>query len=390
MLVVSFVALAVLWQTPRLAEDGWRPVPGGARIGSTTAIAVCRIVGVVLLVTTIAAGLFGTANPLNNFATAFVFIVFWVGMAFLSVFCGNVFAAFSPWRAVRLPARRPYPAALGHWPAVAGIAGFAWIELASGWGEDPRSLAYAVIGYTVLTLVAQAVYGTEAWSRDGEAFSVYFGLLSRISAFERRDGVVGVRRPLSGLAQPEPKPGTIALVMVMIGTVTFDGLSQGTLWLDLIDRNPTRLTSTLGILLAVAVVSAFYALGARDRAGRRAFVYSLVPIAMVYVAAHYLSYLAFEGQSIVYLSSDPLGDGWNLFGTATATINYGWLSQNAVWYLQVAFVVAGHVAALALAHDRALEVSGNTQAAVRSQQRMLVVMVGFTCLALWLLSAAQG
>ncbi len=119
-------------------------------------------------------------------------------------------------------------------------------------------------------------------------------------------------------------------------------------------------------------------------------MHSLVPIAMVYVAAHYLSYLAFEGQAITYLASDPLGEGWNLFGTATATINYGWLSQNAIWYLQVGFVVAGHVAALVLAHDRALEVEGDAQAAVRSQQRMLVVMVGFTSLALWLLAAAQG
>ena len=52
--------------------------------------------------------------------------------------------------------------------------------------------------------------------------------------------------------------------------------------------------------------------------------------------------------------------------------------------------MTGHVAALVLAHDRALEVEGDARAAVRSQQRMLVVMVGFTTLALWLLSAAQG
>ena len=91
---------------------------------------------------------------------------------------------------------------------------------------------------------------------------------------------------------------------------------------------------------------------------RRGFIHSLVPIAMVYVAAHYLTFLLFEGQAIGYLASDPLGRGWDLFGTASASIDFGWLSQNAAWYLQVAFVVLGHVAALVLAHDRALVLYG--------------------------------
>ena len=48
----------------------------------------------------------------------------------------------------------------------------------------------------------------------------------------------------------------------------------------------------------------------------------------------------------------------------------------------------GHVAALVLAHDRALVVYGSPRAAIRSQIVMLVVMVMFTLLGLWLLSEA--
>jgi cytochrome bd-type quinol oxidase subunit 2 len=189
----------------------------------------------------------------------------------------------------------------------------------------------------------------------------------------------------------------------MIGTVTFDGLSQGQLWTDLTGEaalDAPQLVNTIGLLTGVALVSAFYALGVagarsvggdRDAAElRRAFVHSLVPIAMVYVAAHYLTFLLFEGQSIAYLASDPLGEGWDLFGTASAAIDYGALSQNQAWYLQVGFVVAGHVAALILAHDRALSLYPGSKLAVRSQYWMLSVMVGFTTLALWLLAAAQG
>jgi hypothetical protein len=121
---------------------------------------------------------------------------------------------------------------------------------------------------------------------------------------------------------------------------------------------------------------------------RRAFVHSLVPIALVYVAAHYLTFLLFEGQAIIYLASDPFGQGWDIFGTSKSAIDYGLLSQNAQWYLQVALVVLGHVAALVLAHDRALAIYNDARTAVRSQYWMLGIMVGFTTLALWLLAQA--
>jgi hypothetical protein len=416
-LVVSFLALAALWPTPKLERDHWRPLPGalGRVLGSRALEIACGAVGVLLLAVVIVSGLVGTQSPLDNFAPSFIFIIFWVGLAFASALLGNVFAALSPWRALgraagwavrrsgRQPRHRPYPERLGRWPAAAGVFVFTWIELASGWGEDPRMVSLAVLGYTILTLAAQAVFGVETWTRRGEAFAVYFDLFARIAPFERRDGIVGVRPPLAGLPKLDVVPGTVGLVLVMIGTVTFDGLSQGQLWADLTGDaafEAPELVATLGLIGGVAIVSCFYALGvagARSVGGnlnaatlRRAFVHSLVPIALVYVAAHYLTFLLFEGQSIAYLASDPLGEGWDLFGTASAAIDYGALSQNQAWYLQVGFVVAGHVAALILAHDRALSLYPESKLAVRSQYWMLAVMVGFTTLALWLLAAAQG
>jgi hypothetical protein len=190
--------------------------------------------------------------------------------------------------------------------------------------------------------------------------------------------------------------------MVMIGTVTFDGLSQGALWREistsLFDALGTTLTDTLGLLLGVGLVAGFYWLGiagARTVGGgfdhetlSRGFVHSLVPIAAVYVGAHYLTFLIFEGQAIRYTASDPFGQGWDLLGWADKGIDYGVLSQNAAWYLQVAMVVAGHVAALTLAHDRALALYKDRRLAVRSQYWMLGIMIGFTSLALWLLAQA--
>jgi hypothetical protein len=415
-LLVSFVALALLWPEPKLTADRWRPLPGrlGRILGSRALEAACGAIGVALLILVVVAALAGTESPLNNFAPTFIFIIFWVGLAFASALFGNLFAAFSPWRALgratgalvrrarggRQPTHRPYPERLGRWPAAAGVFAFTWIELVSGWSEDPRMLAWVVLGYSAMVLAAQAVFGVETWTRRGEAFAVYFDLFSRIAPFERRGGVVGVRPPLSGLPRLDVVAGTVPFVLVTIGTVTFDGLSAGQLWADVAGDDPSKLVQTLGLVAGVAVVSCFYALGvagARSVGGnldaaalRRAFVHSLVPIALVYVAAHYLTLLVFEGQSIAYLASDPLGEGWDLFGTAGAAIDFGAISQNQAWYLQVGFVVLGHVAALVLAHDRAVTLYSGSRLAVRSQYWMLAVMVGFTSLALFLLSQANA
>jgi hypothetical protein len=293
---------------------------------------------------------------------------------------------------------------------VLALFGFTWIELVSGWGEVPGDLTTAAVVYTVYTLAMQAVFGTESWTRNGEAFAVYFNLFSRLSVWETRDREVGLRPPLAGLPRLATPPGTVLFVVVMIGTVTFDGFSQGQIWKDVsvdladaldgivgLDAAP-KVVGTLGLLAGVAVIGGFYWLGidgARSVGGdieapelRRAFVHSLVPIALVYVVAHYLTFLLFEGQATFYLASDPFGEGWDIFGTADRAIDYTYLSQNGTWYVQVAVVVIGHVAALTLAHDRALARYRDPRLAVRSQYWMLAVMVGFTSLALWLLAQA--
>ena len=409
-LVASFAGLALLWPTPRLQAPGWRAVPGGRVIGSRPVEVLCALIGVLLLAVVVVAGYDGRGSALDNLAPTFILIDFWVGLVFVSVLFGDVFRAFSPWRAIRLPGVRPYPGSWGRYPAALALLGFTWIELVSGWGDHPATLASAAVGYTAYTLVMQAVFGTEAWSRNGEAFSVYFGFFSRISVWETRDRVVGLRPPLGGLPRLDAHTGTVFFVTVMIGTVTFDGFSQGQLWKDAsvdlaqaidgvvgLDAAP-KVVATAGLLVAVALVGLFYRLGidgARSVGGdhdapelRRAFVHSLVPIALAYVVAHYLTFLLFEGQATFYLASDPFGRGWDLFGTADRAIDYTYLSQNGAWYLQVAVVVIGHVCALILAHDRALALYRGTRLAVRSQYWMLAVMVGFTSLALWLLSQA--
>jgi hypothetical protein len=90
------------------------------------------------------------------------------------------------------------------------------------------------------------------------------------------------------------------------------------------------------------------------------------------------------------LLSDPLGVGSDLFGGADAGIDYGVVGVTLVWYVQVAALVAGHIAGLALAHDRAIATYSDPQMAFRSQYWLLAVMVSFTCLGLYLLSYSNS
>jgi hypothetical protein len=209
-------------------------------------------------------------------------------------------------------------------------------------------------------------------------------------------------------------PGTVALLCTMIGTTSFDGFSAGPSWGEIAPRMTDSLRTigfsqatsleiafTIGLLVVVTLVAGLYRLGVvgmRNASGTKLatdelaarFAHTLVPIALAYVVAHYFSLLVVQGQALFYLVSDPLGSGTDLFGTARTTIDYTWISATSIWYVQVAALVLGHVAGLVLAHDRALVTFKESRAATRSQYWMLAVMIAFTSLGLWLLSAANS
>ena len=423
-LVVSFVALAVLWPRPRLENAGEKRLFGvPARLE-----VVCGAIGIAAFAFVVYAGFAGTQTPTANLEPTVIYVIFWVGIPFASAVFGDVFAAFNPWRAVArgaawvagratrggLPAPMAYPAWLGRWPAALGILGFAWVELVYINRDDPSLLATLALLYAATQLVGMSVFGIDTWTRRADAFAVYFGLFSRLAPLRWRDRTLYRRPPLAGAPRLDLVPGTVALLCVMIGTTSFDGFSQGSLWtgtngiapdlqqrfinLGFSQKAGLEITFTIGLLLMVCFIGALYragvagmgSIGGRHAPGELAarFAHSLIPIALAYVVAHYFSLLAYQGQAMVSLVSDPLGDGSNLFGTAGTIIDYNVISATGIWYVQVAALVLGHACGLTLAHDRALSVYRRVRDATRSQYWMLAIMVGFTSLGLWLLSAS--
>jgi hypothetical protein len=412
-LVVSFVSLGAGWTRPRLeavVARPWLPLPRAVDV-------ILGGFGFAVFAVCIYAGFAGTDIEQDNLEPTVIYVAFWVGVPVLSLFVGDVFRLLSPWRAVGrafgalVPGGEalPYPARLGRWPAVAGLFAFAFCELCWGQGRDPQVLAVCALVYVAAQLVGMGLYGVEAWSRNGDAFGVYFGFFAALSPIGRAaDGRLERRPPLTAAPQLERPVATVALLCTAIGSTVFDGFKEGPVFGDIVPHLQDFFVSlglskgagleagfVVGLVFCIGFVAAVYAVGVRgmpalDTNRARAFAHSLVPIVVAYVVAHYFSLLAYNGQSLWRLASDPLGDGSDLLGGAGSTINYGVVSATAIWYVQIGALVIGHVCGLVLAHDRALALYGSAQKAVRSQVIMLAVMVAFTCLGLWLLSVSNG
>ena len=335
-----------------------------------------------------------------------------------------------------------YPEWLDVWPALLLFLLFAWLENVYTGAAQPLRLGLIVLLYSIVTLAGMAAFGKHTWLRHGEAFTVLFGFFSRFSPTEVRasdpalcrtcDSECGRTeagcvdcyqcfeaaapghrelnlRPFAvGLAHPDRvSVATGIFVILALATVTFDGLTATPGWVDFqtavysaassIGANPVTVIDTVGlVLLPVVFIGVFllFSWGIQWLAGERVpvpdvargFVFSLVPIALAYNLAHFLSFLLIQGQLILPLASDPFGWGWDLFGTAGYGINIGVINAKIVWYISVAAIVVAHIISIYIAHVIALRRTPDRAMALRGQYPMMVLMVMYTATSLWIIA----
>ncbi|UOX91875.1 hypothetical protein MUY14_15035 [Amycolatopsis sp. FBCC-B4732] len=377
--LASFVALTLLWKTPRLrgAEAG-RPLPFARFLDSRALSFVLRGLGLVFLAGFLAMAWFGPGTSAANPAPAWFYVWFWVGLVPLSLLFGPVWRRMNPVRTLAslFPGRRPLPARLAYWPAVVSLLAFLWLELASGHSDSPRLIAGFVTLYVVIHVTCGAVFGPR-WFDRGDGFEVYAVLIAGLSPVGRRaDGRLVVRSPLDGLLALGGSPGLTPLVLVVLGSTAFDGLTRLPFWSDL---TPSIPLATAGLLAAIALTALAYAGGIRLtrpylRKGTEpyaGFAHTLVPIMVGYTVAHYFSFALFEGQR----GFDP------------AVVDYTLVSTAVIAVVQVGAIVLGHVLAVGSAHDRALGVLRGGYRTV-GQYPLLALMVGYTAVGIYLVSGA--
>jgi hypothetical protein len=414
---VSFLALALL--PPETLDRIWRRRLPLASFGDAprTVVSLLSFAGFAILV---AAGVWGSRDPLSNPLPLTVWTLLWAGLTLLQGLFGDLWSWlnpwYGPWRIVSpLFGKRPGSAVrplvrFGFWPAFFLFFAFAWFELIYPAPDDPARLALAAGGYWLASFAVMLAFGYDEWSRRGEFLSVFFAIAARFAPLQRNNKKLFLCWPGAKLLDGAPLPVSgIGFILLALSSVSFDGLAKTFFWLGLFDVNPldypgrTALMGigTLGLVATFFALAALFlvavAAGHRLVGGDVAFaraagllVWSIVPIALAYHVAHYLTALLVDGQYAAVALSDPFARGWNLFGTADMAVSAGIVAgaQSAwwLWNAQAGAIIAGHVLAVLVAHALAHRLHGDAGRAVLSQAPLTVLMIGYTVFGLWLLA----
>lgn len=376
--LLSYIGVALMLGTAAALRATWpstrelvdlevvAPVAPRARAGN--------VVGLVLLLGVLGAAIAGPDSAAANIAPVAVLVVWWVGLPIACLFLGDVMRWISPFPVIA-PVLVPEPTgeevapSAPAWTPAAFLAAFGWYFLAYHRPGSPRALTVFLLAYLVAVGFGTRRWG-RAWLATGDAFGGLSAAVSRI----------GLRRPRG--AAPA---GTAALMVIWLGGTSFDAFSNTPFWGDILGTSQgwTRtMLNTVGITWVTAVVAGAFLIvvrvaeqGRDDAAepGRLAVPLgiALVPLATGWFIGHDLTLLLFEGQNFIALLSDPLGEGWDLFGTFNHTIDFAVVQAGWVRATQLAALVLGNVGAIVLLHDTALALL-RRRAAMRATWAMAV------------------
>ncbi|MCO5732231.1 hypothetical protein [Rhizobium sp. SSA_523] len=429
--LASFLMLSVL---PVAATTRMARARSGAVAVFRFPITASSTLSCLILALMVAAGFLGPRDPLLNPLPAFIWTMFWVCLPLLHGLLGPLWTAINPWsgplallrrltgsRLGRIRVRR-LPARSGFAIAILQFFAFAWFELIDPAPSDPARLAAAVLLYWLVNGFAMLLFGERQWRARAEPFSIFFALVGRCAplAYRRcRDGRCQILLCFPGhrlLSLPPLPVSGVAFVLLALASVSYDGLSRTFLWLSLVGVNPLEfpgrsaiiLSSTLGLLATwLAMMVLFYGsvwlgsvwLGSAwtrqpswtRTAGR--LIYSIIPIALVFQFAHYLTYALVEGQNFAKAIADPFGLGWNITGTGGLHVTTSFLnsyrSVAVIFNMQAVAIGVGHILAVIIAHAI---FNGRQPARQRhwlGEVPLAALMVVYTGFGLWLLSTPR-
>ncbi|MEM6482774.1 MAG: hypothetical protein AAF922_06795 [Pseudomonadota bacterium] len=413
---VALTVLALVFLPDRLVRALFRP-PIEIQFPALPVRHVTRICGTVLLILTISLGFTGSRDPVSNPLVLMVWVFWWIGLVTVQGVFGDIWRWVNPWLGITsITGYRKlcaYPRWLGYWPACAGFLLFSGFLLADIAPTDPIRLSWAVSLYFLSSLLGLYVFGP-IWILRGETISVLMRSFARIAPFVRQG-----RRTRLGLwgwhcvAMPVPTLSLAFMMVLLLGVGSFDGLNETFWWIGVIGLNPLEFTgrsaaqwqNLAGLVLAnAALIFVFWSglwAGAQFSNDPRpatllfrTYAPTLLPIALGYHIAHYLTAVLVEAQYLWIWLDDPLRTGLHWLGQRDFQVTTGFFNRQdsveVIFLTQASAVVLGHILAILMAHAITLRSTGSHRVAVVGQLPLALFMIAYTFLGLWLLATPRG
>jgi len=378
-IILTFVFLKISWKKSVLVQKEVIVEQRQPWLG--------KIFGVFILSLLILPGLIGNEEAKTSITPLIIWVFLWIGVPVLGLVFGDIYSKFNPLSIIPSPEKKPSTV----WFAAALFLGLTWFELVWRKPGNPTHIGIVFILLMLITTVTRIIFSKASIEVDP------LHLLHHLYAKLR----FTVSKPiyknmLENIANLSNFKGMEYFILLMIGTVTYDGLRGTTFWYNLFGSSTLDITFStfafFGINIVIIGSYRFACWFALKVSGEKQdlnnvsllFGHTMLPIAFAYHVTHYLSLLLYESQTILYRLNDPYGIGWNLFGIDDVSINY-FLTPVALWGIQVFVTLAGHMLSVVLAHDLAIKLFGHQQSD-KTQYIFLLITVGLTLQALFVLS----
>ena len=346
-----------------------------------------KLFGIIILFLLVAPGIFGDESSKTSVAPLILWVFLWIGVPVLGLLFGDIYSKFNPLNLFSLKSDKPESVYF----ACILFSGLTWFELV--WRRPGNPLNIAVVLITLFVCVNLLRYFLKKSLIEVDPLLLLHYLYSKLKLFNSKPYFRSLLDNIGNLAKLK---GIEYFVLLMIGTVTYDGLRETTFWYNQFgSRTDDMGFSTMMFLIMNLGTILFYRfacffaikVGGSDLELNHVsnlFGHTMLPIAFAYHVTHYLTLLLFESQTFFYRFNDPIGIGMNILNVEEPTINY-FIEPLVIWGIQVAVTLLGHMLSVVLAHDLAVKLFGHQQSD-KTQYIFLFITVALTLQALFVLS----
>ena len=371
-------------------------------------------ISLIFLITLIIFGYIGSRDPLANPLSLFIWSVWFMVMPVIQIIFGNVWAFLNPWYGFgRLFFKNKILFKLDqNYSLVFSSVGFLLFSLfmlVDIAPDDPDRLANIVTIYLLVNFIFMKIFGVD-WLKNGECFTSFYRLLSKLSWISIKEGKIYVGFFGSQLKNINTfPPMSVLFLSIILATLSFDGLNETFLWFKIINVNPLEFYGRSSVVLENSSGLIFFAillflifsitifLGHKFINEKVTFKniiginsIALLPIALAYHIAHYLTSFLVNIQYSYKVASDPLNNGMDLLNLGDFNVTTSFFNTietvKLIWFIQAAAIVIGHVIAVLLAHSICEGYLKTKSSILISQFPISIFMIGYTFLGLWILS----